>query len=255
MEGWIKTHRKILQSDTYRNLTSKQFNVMQVCLLLASHKENKWEFDGEIYTVKPGQFITSLQNLKKQCVCDVSVQSVRTALLKLERWGFLTKRSTRKSTLITICNWERYQLDAHKEQHKEQQTANTQLTNNQHTANTQLTTINNDKNVNTEKECENDKKNNPIISLGTTSDSNVEPSVNALFLEAVNEASPSPSDDGSEKAEVDLNKTSEENIDTDPAIVEAQKKIEKIKQEAEQKRKQSSLDELFRWEQKNNGNS
>jgi len=108
-QGWIKLHRKLLDSDMWKCLSLKQKDIMITCLLLANHKSNQWEFDGKIYTVKPGEFITSYHNLANHCDKSVSISSVRTAMAKLEKWNFLTRTSTSKSTKITICNWKTYQ--------------------------------------------------------------------------------------------------------------------------------------------------
>jgi hypothetical protein len=94
----------------YIELTSKQRDVLIACLLLANRDENDWVFKGESYKCKPGQFITSLEKLAKNCSKDVSIQSVRTALSKLEKWGFLTNISTNSNRLITICKWGDYQI-------------------------------------------------------------------------------------------------------------------------------------------------
>jgi len=150
-QGWIKLYRKLLDSDMYKNLNSKQKVVMITCLLLANHEENEWEYDGEIYTVKPGQFITSLEKLRQKCGKDISVQNVRTALLKLEKWGFLTNESTKTGRLITIVNWKLYQGN-NDETNKE---ANKELTKHQQRANKELTTNKNDNNDKNDKEINN----------------------------------------------------------------------------------------------------
>lgn len=147
MDGWIKLHRKILKSPVYRLLNSKQRDVMMTILLLANHESNTWEFRGEVYEVEPGQFITSLDSLKENCASDVTTQNIRTALLKLEKHGFLTNESTKKNRLITVVNWGFYQgsaTDSNKE-------TNRQPTNNQQTANKQLTTNKNEKNLKNDK--------------------------------------------------------------------------------------------------------
>ncbi|MFW5433284.1 hypothetical protein [Paenibacillus apiarius] len=152
MQGWIKLHRKILKSPLFKQLNSKQRDVMMTVLLLANHDSNTWEFKGQIYEVQPGQFITSLDSLQENCASDVSIQNIRTALLKLEKHGFLTNESTKKNRLITVVNWGFYQgcdVDANKD-------INSQPTNNQQTANKQLTTNKNVKNKENEKNDEKD---------------------------------------------------------------------------------------------------
>lgn len=93
----------------YKSLNPNQRDVMFQCLMLANHSENEWDFGGEIISCKPGQFITSLDSLSSACAQQVKTKSVRTALLKLEKWGFLANRSTKTGRLITICKWDTYQ--------------------------------------------------------------------------------------------------------------------------------------------------
>jgi len=157
--GWIKLYRKLLDSNLYKNLNSKQRDVMMVCLMLANHEENEWEWQNEVYVCKPGQFITSLESIASNCACDVKVQSVRTALLKLEKWHFLTNKSTKTGRLISIVKWEQYQS----EDIETNKQTNKQLTKSQQSSNKQLTTIKNDKNV----------KNNTVNSIGAST-TNVE---------------------------------------------------------------------------------
>lgn len=126
--GWIKLWRRTQRSDMYRSLTSKQRDVMIQCLLLASHNGNTWEWGGETKTCQPGQFITSLESLKELCARDVSIQNIRTALIKLEKWQFLTNESTKTGRLITIMNWSSYQSDQPGYQQSNQQRTNKDLT-------------------------------------------------------------------------------------------------------------------------------
>jgi DNA replication protein DnaD len=95
---------------------------------LASHNGNTWEWKGETITCQPGQFVTSLESLKEVCGKDVSIQNIRTALLKLEKWQFLTSESTKTGRLISIINWESYQLGQQGEQQSSQQRPNKDLT-------------------------------------------------------------------------------------------------------------------------------
>lgn len=139
--GYIKLWRKLMDSYMYRQLNSKQRDVMMQCLMLANHEERQWEWKNRIFTARPGQFVTSLDYLKEKCSPDVSIQNIRTAIHKLEKWGFLTNESTKTGRLITIVKWDFYQS-------KDKQLTN-KLTNNQQTANKQLTT---NKNVKNDKE-------------------------------------------------------------------------------------------------------
>lgn len=133
--GWIRIHRKILQSEMYKYLSSKQRDVMWQCLLLANHRPKEWIFEGELYRCEPGEFVTSLKNLKDYCAKDVSIQNIRTALLILEKWQFLTYRSTKKCRVVTLVNWAIYQPCQQSDQQSDQQTANKQLTTNKNIKN------------------------------------------------------------------------------------------------------------------------
>ena len=130
MRGWIKLHRKLLNSDMYRSLNSAQRDVMMQVLLSANHESNQWEWKGKLFECKPGQFITSLKTLKNKCASNVTIQNIRTALIKLKTWQFLTYKSTKTGRLITVLNWDTYQVLHEEDQQSNQQTANKELTTN-----------------------------------------------------------------------------------------------------------------------------
>jgi DNA-binding transcriptional regulator YhcF (GntR family) len=105
--GWIKLHRELLGKSIWLNSTVEQKAVLITIMLLASHKNNSWEWSGTCFTVKPGEFITSSTKLAD--VAGVSRQNVRTSLKRFEKLEFLTTESTSKGMLITVTNWELYQ--------------------------------------------------------------------------------------------------------------------------------------------------
>ena len=130
MAGWIKLHRKLLNSDMYKSLNSTQRDVMIQVLLSANHKTNQWEWKGKLFECKSGQFITSLETLKSKCASGVTIQNIRTALIKLETWQFLTNESTNTGRVITVLNWDTYQDICEEGPQSNQQTANKELTTN-----------------------------------------------------------------------------------------------------------------------------
>lgn len=134
-QGYIKLWRKIEDSPMYLQMNSKQRDVLHRVLLMASHNSNEWLYNGQLYSVKPGQFVCSLATIQAKCAHDVSIQNIRTSLLFMKRFKFLTNDSTNQNRLITICKWEEYQ---------DQLTS--KLTSNQQATNKQLTTTNNVKN-------------------------------------------------------------------------------------------------------------
>jgi len=113
--GWIKLHRKLSQSDMYKELNSVQRDVLIQCLLMANHTEKEWEWKGKIHKCQPGQFKTSSEGIRKNCAKGTTVKMVRTALKKLERWQFLAYEGAKQGRIITIINWDTYQAEKQKE--------------------------------------------------------------------------------------------------------------------------------------------
>ncbi|MGM0807590.1 MAG: DnaD domain-containing protein [Bacillota bacterium] len=136
-----------MQKPIWLESTSEQKVVLITLLMMANHQGKEWEWKGEKYKAEPGQFVTSLESITQKCGKGISVQNVRTALKRFEKYDFLTSESTNKNRLITIVNWGLYQ--------ETKDTANKQtdkqLTSNQQAPNKQLTTNNNDNNDNNEK--------------------------------------------------------------------------------------------------------
>jgi len=160
--GYIKVWRKTLESDMYKSLTSTQRDIFIALLLLANHKPKTWEWKGETYACQQGQFITSLESIKKLCSKKVTVRNTRTALNKFTRWQFLTNESTKTGRLITILNWDTYQGTENKTD-KENDKAPTK---HRQTGDKQVTTNKNDKNVKKEKYIKRNSEEKVFLSEG-----------------------------------------------------------------------------------------
>lgn len=146
--GWVKLYRELKSKSIWQLSSPEQKVVLITILLLANHEENKWEWKGEQFVCKPGQLITSLNSLVRECGDGVSIQNVRTALDRFEKLGFLTNVSTKTGRLITIVNWEKYQG----RDFVDNKDANKDLTKSQQRANKDLTTNKNDKEYKNDKE-------------------------------------------------------------------------------------------------------
>lgn len=142
--GWLKLHRELIDKPIWLNSTIEQRTILITLLCMANHKPKQWEWKGQVYTVKAGQFITSVQSIMDRCNSkEITRQKVRTALVRFEKLEFLTIETTKQNSLITIVNWEKYQgFDTNDNQQNNQQVTNEQPTDNQH-----VTTNNNDKNI------------------------------------------------------------------------------------------------------------
>lgn len=170
--GWVKLYRELKSKSIWQLSSPEQKVVLITILLLANHEENKWEWKGEQFVCKPGQLITSLNSLVRECGDGVSMQNVRTALDRFEKLGFLTNVSTKTGRLITVLNWEKYQG----KDFVDNKDINKEVTKSQQRANKDLTTNKND------KECyKNDKEND--TPAADTSDDITEEELQKLYAE------------------------------------------------------------------------
>jgi len=120
--GWVSLWRELYEKPIWANSTPEHKIVLIVLLGLVNHEPGGWEWKGNPYTVKRGQTITSLQSIRVLCGKGVSIQNIRTALLRFEKLRFLTNESTKTGRRITICNYDTYQKPvaaAHKATNKD----------------------------------------------------------------------------------------------------------------------------------------
>ena len=86
-------------------------------------------------TIQAGSFVTSYNTITKET--GLTLAETRTCITKLKKTGELTSKTTNKYTLISLCNWEKYQ--SHGEQSNKQNdkpTTNEQQMNNKRTTTT-----------------------------------------------------------------------------------------------------------------------
>lgn len=145
--GWIKLYRCLMDDPIWLNSTVEQKVILITLLLMANHAENKWEWKGKPFICKPGQMVTSLKSIRKNCRSDISIMKIRVALKRFENFGFLTNQSTKHNRLITICNWSIYQS----KDYLDNKAYNNQLTMAQQSGNNQIATNKNVKNEKNEK--------------------------------------------------------------------------------------------------------
>lgn len=103
--GWIKLHRKIL--DNPMHLKSEWFSLWIHMLLLASHDDHSFIWNGEKKELKKGEFVTGRKRLKE--LTGISETTIERILGYLEGQGKIGQQKTTKYRLITILNWEQYQ--------------------------------------------------------------------------------------------------------------------------------------------------
>ena len=141
--GHFRVWRALYTKPIWLNSTIEQQVILMTLMAMANFKPNEWEWKGQKFKLKEGQFITSANSIIKNTGGTVTRQSVRTALVRFEKLEFLTAESTKQGTLITLVNWRDYQYI----EGQPNQRTNQSLTNDQPTGNQDLTTIEEGKKV------------------------------------------------------------------------------------------------------------
>jgi hypothetical protein len=121
--GWIKLHRKITEWEWYKDLSTSKLFIHLV--IMANHEDKNWKG----VEVKRGQLITGRKVLAEET--GLSEQQIRTSLTKLKSTSEITINSTNKYTIVTICEYETYQLINNDINQQVNQQPNQQSTNNQ----------------------------------------------------------------------------------------------------------------------------
>lgn len=135
--GFIVLHRKILDHPIWRN--EGLVHLFITLLLLASHKEERFLWNGKEETLKRGQLITG--RLKLAEITNSPPSTIRDRLKVLENLGILDIKSTSKFSLITIIKYSQYQ----DKPNKPDSTPDIKPTSNRHQTDT-YNNVNNDNN-------------------------------------------------------------------------------------------------------------
>ena len=117
--GYIKLHRKFIKWEWYSN---KNDRLVFIHCLLKANWEDGW-FEG--IKIPRGSFATSYKNLAKEI--GISVQQLRTSIEHLKSTRNLTHATNHQFSIISINNYDKYQMDNTQD--------NKRLTNEQQTIN------------------------------------------------------------------------------------------------------------------------
>lgn len=99
---YIKLSRKMLEWEWYKNEHTK--NVFLHCLLKAYWKDTKYQ--GNV--IKRGSFSTTYPKMANEL--DLTEREIRTAISHLKTTGELTVKTTNKNSVITVKNYDLYQV-------------------------------------------------------------------------------------------------------------------------------------------------
>lgn len=139
-KGFVKLPKQILEWEWYTD--PNIYRVYTHLLLKANYKENNWRG----IEIKIGEFATSLDKLHAEL--NISIQTIRTALKKLEKTGYIERKPTNKFTLIKLLDSDVFT----KEFFISNKPRSNPKTNSQQSCNNQVTTTNKEKKENTFKE-------------------------------------------------------------------------------------------------------
>ena len=128
--GWISLHRELLDKPIWICSTPEQKTILITLLLLANHKEGEWDWGGKRFKVKKGEFVTSLESIRKSAGRNIGIRQIRTAIDRFRNLEFLTYKATKTGRVITILNFEKYQRHEEEDRQRDRQTGDKQVTTN-----------------------------------------------------------------------------------------------------------------------------
>lgn len=106
-KGWVVIYRSIMDNPLWEDKPFSRGQAWIDMILLASHKNTEFYFDGDMIPVEKGQIITSKRKLGERW--GWSNSKVNKFLNELEKVGMLTQKSDTKKTTIKIVKYEQYQ--------------------------------------------------------------------------------------------------------------------------------------------------
>lgn len=135
--GWIKLHRKLLDSRVFAN--EGLLKVWIYCLCRANHEQNfvpirtgKGTTEVE---VNKGEFIFGRKSASKELGMNPSTLYKR--MQKLESIGNINTQSNTHYSIVSICNWEAYQEYEKEKYQAKEQPSNNQVTGREQPSNTE----------------------------------------------------------------------------------------------------------------------
>jgi hypothetical protein len=141
-EGWVKLHRQLLDSPKFQN--EKLLKVWIWCMLKASHQTHEQQVGRQTITLEPGQFVfgrnASAEELK------LKPSTAWDYMHLLESDSTINIKSNNKFSIVTVVNWELYQLAESNSDSKSDSKSDNKSTTNQQQIDTNKN-VKNEKNV------------------------------------------------------------------------------------------------------------
>lgn len=105
MSGWIKLHRKILDSPVFEN--EKILKVFMYCLLQASHKDHTHLVGTQVVNLKAGQMVFGRESWSKRL--KIKESTLYRYMKLLETLNIIEIKTNNKFSIVTVVNWGVYQ--------------------------------------------------------------------------------------------------------------------------------------------------
>lgn len=106
LNGWIKLHRRLLDSDLFRN--ERKLRVFIWCLIRANPQPTSVKIGNKTVHLQRGQFITSRDEAAAE-LGGLSGSAVRRWLEQLSNEQRVCLKANSKYTLVTVLNYGIYQ--------------------------------------------------------------------------------------------------------------------------------------------------
>ncbi|WP_372809468.1 hypothetical protein [Litorivivens sp.] len=106
MVGYITLHRKIKEHWIFDDPVL--FKLWVTMLLDAKFSDTERRVNGAVVSIKRGQLVFGLEQWSREH--KVTCSKLRTLLKNLEKCGMISRQKTNKYSLITITNYDEYQI-------------------------------------------------------------------------------------------------------------------------------------------------
>lgn len=124
MSGWISIQRKIREHWIWQDPVKLKWWLD--ILLTVNHTSSKVNIGMQLFDCEKGQSIMSLQSWAEKW--GVSKDTTRNFFVLLEKDGMISTENLKKTTRLTVCNYETYQSGLHDEQTPSERKPNAEQT-------------------------------------------------------------------------------------------------------------------------------
>ena len=105
--GWVKLHKKTLKNPVVMK-DSDHLAVWSCLLMRAAYRDYDVLFCGKRTTLHPGQLTSTIGAISS--ALKIGYEKTKDILQEFEAEGMIERISTRRGSLITVKNWQKYQI-------------------------------------------------------------------------------------------------------------------------------------------------